>query len=248
MRLIRCFTAWCVGSCLSLGALAQPIAVAAHFSQPTQRYPHNIMGALSAHIRLEVQVADCKTCPQHPRALGVTLPDALVFEDFAPRLVDLNGDGVQEILVVESDQHRGARLALWEIDQGQLVRGASTDFIGTRFRWLAPVGVADFEGKGTRWVAYVEKPHLDKVLRLVRRQGDRLVPVDAIHQVTNHVIGQASVQSRIEVCPEGPVMVMLSGDAKRVVAVRWGRPSHSVRDLGPSLDRQLPAQVLACQG
>ena len=41
-----------------------------------------------------------------------------------------------EVIVVESDMSRGARLAIY--DTVGLV--SSTDFIGTPNRWLAPVG------------------------------------------------------------------------------------------------------------
>jgi hypothetical protein len=235
-----------VGLSCSLGVWAQSQPLAAQYRQATERYPHNIMGALSAHTTLAVQWAACPSCPPEPESLSAVLPEALVFEDFAPRLVDINGDGTPEVLVVESHQKQGARLALWEIQQGRLVRGASTDFIGTRFRWLAPIGVADFLGQGIALAAYVEKPHLDKVLRLVRRDGDRLVPVASVPNVTNHLIGQESVQSRVESCPEGPRIVLLSANAQRVLVVGWGAQGRSVRDVGPARDRQLPADVSAC--
>lgn len=227
-------------------AIAQTEVVGARFVHPTDRYPHNIMGSLPAYGALEVELARCKECTPAKRRLTVRLPQALVFEDFAPRLVDFDGDGKQDILVVESDQQQGARLALWELRQGRLVRGASTSFIGTRFRWLAPVGVADFLNSGTPQIAYVEKPHLDKVLRLVRRQGDRLVPVDEVLGVTNHLIGQEDVQSRIESCPKGPVILALSSDAQRVLAVDWTQNAPSVRDIGAAQGQRLPKGLSAC--
>lgn len=231
-------------SCAAASAQTHPLA--AEYRQPTDRYPHNIMGSLSAHTTLELQLGACPTCTGQTQRLTATLPDDLVFEDFAPRLVDTNGDGISEVLVVESHQQQGARLALWEVQQGRLVRGASTAFIGTRFRWLAPIGVADFWGQGTPLMAYVEKPHLDKVMRLVRREGDRLVLVETVPNVTNHLIGQTSVQSRIESCPEGPRILLLSANAQRVLAVGWGAQGRSVRDVGPARERQLPADVSAC--
>ena len=71
-------------------------------------------------------------------------------------------------------------------DKPGLVRGAATDYIETRFRWLAPIGAAEFDGDWTVEFAYVEKPHLDKVLRVVRRDSRRLSLVASVQGVKNH--------------------------------------------------------------
>jgi hypothetical protein len=41
------------------------------------------------------------------------LPETEVFEDLAPRLADLDGDGKAEIIVVQSHRDLGARLAVY---------------------------------------------------------------------------------------------------------------------------------------
>lgn len=238
--------------CLTLGGAAhaadEAIVLEARFAEPTQRYPHNIMGALSAHTDLVVSWANCKTCPSQAQHLRARLPEALVFEDFAPRLVDMDGDGRSEILVVESDQEQGARLALWALKDGGLVRAAQSDFIGQRFRWLAPIGVADFHGNGIPLVAYVEKPHLDKVLRLVRLQGDRLVQVAHLAGVTNHQIGQETVHSRIVDCSGRPSILALSANGQRVLLIGWTAKGRQVRDMGAAEEKRLPPQLACAPG
>lgn len=206
------------------GAKTQPMPIHAEFATPTDRYPHNIMGNLPAHTDLVVTLQACAGCPNRPATLTARLPDPLVFEDLAPRLADLNRDGVPEIIVVESHQQRGSRLAVWEValHQGrpELRRGATTDFIGTRFRWLAPIGAADLDGDGRVDIAYVEKPHLDKVLRIVRREGARLRPVASMRGVTNHAIGQETIQGRIALCDGRPTIIALNATGDRVLAIR----------------------------
>ncbi|MDM7932201.1 VCBS repeat-containing protein [Tabrizicola sp.] len=215
-------------------SLPQPTG--AEFANITDRYPHNIMGGLHAHTDLIVDLQACLGCDALPDRLAIRLPDNLVFEDFAPRLVDMDNDGRNEIVVVESDQQKGARLALWEVimDQGKakLVRGAATEFIGTRFRWLAPIGAADFDGDGAIEFAYVEKPHLDRILRLVRRDGSRLRQVAKVNGVTNHAIGQEDVQSRIEICKDGPQIIALEPGGRRMLAIRFDLRSAEVTDIG----------------
>jgi hypothetical protein len=198
-------------------ATSVPQPARAEFANPTDRYPHNIMGSLLAHTDLIVGLEPCRQCGKEPDALAVWLPAQLVFEDFAPRLLDLNGDGRTEIIVVESHQSKGARLAVWDVilDDGKpkLVRGATTDFIGTRFRWLAPIGAADFDADGGIELAYVEKPHREKTLRIVRRDGRRLTEIASFRGVTNHAIGQEEVQSRIELCAGVPTIFALDAAA-----------------------------------
>ncbi|MFU8825303.1 FG-GAP repeat domain-containing protein [Yoonia sp.] len=71
---------------------------------------------------------------------------------------DVDGDGILEIVVVESKQQHGARLTTWSTRRkpdGQHIieLRAASDFIGTRFRWLALAGVADFTGDGLPEIA-----------------------------------------------------------------------------------------------
>ena len=215
-----------------------PTPVTAEFATPTDRYPHNIMGRRKAHTDLIVDLAPCRDCGAQGETLAIRLPVSLVFEDFAPRLVDLNRDGRNEILVVESDQGKGARLALWEVTGDarapRLVRGATTEFIGTRFRWLAPIGAADFDGDGAIELAYVETPHRDRILRIVRREGATLRQIMAVAGVTNHAIGQEMVQSRVENCADGPTIFALNASGDRVLSVQIRDGAGVVMDRGPA--------------
>lgn len=229
VSMMRYLWACCIGAlCIPGLAAAQdethPFAVQATYATPTDRYPHNIMGRLSAHTDLVVAVKPCPNCAETANQIAVRLPDQLVFEDFAPRLIDLNRDGRPEIVVVESHQTKGARLAVWEVGQSdgspRLMRAAATDFIGRRFRWLAPIGAADFDGDGSLELAYVETPHLGKTLHIVKRNGSQLDEIAALQGVTNHAIGQETVHSRIESCAGMPVIVALDTNGERIVSIR----------------------------
>lgn len=61
-------------------ATAQPVApLAARFSEPTDRYPHDVLGHLPGFGALEVKLTGGET-------LRLVLPESRVFEDVAPRL------------------------------------------------------------------------------------------------------------------------------------------------------------------
>jgi hypothetical protein len=90
----------------------------------------------------------------------------MVFEDAEPVLADLTGDGVPEVLVVESQADEGARLAVWGQAGARIERLAATPYIGTRHRWLAQRGTGDLDGDGVPEIAVIDRPHLARVLRL----------------------------------------------------------------------------------
>jgi len=103
----------------------------------------------------------------------VTLAETSIFEDIAPRLADMDGDGLDEAVVVESSFSGGASLVVYRLEDGRLER-ISTPPIGRRNRWLSPIGIADFDRDGRMDVAFVEKPHLSKELKIYSWAGNHL--------------------------------------------------------------------------
>jgi len=221
------------------GTAALPWPLAVNLSDPTDRYPHDVLGRIPAFGAMTVTAQLCFACAS-PRGMAkLTLPEQLVFEDVAPRLWDVTGDGRAEIVVVQAHATQGARLTVWALrDPGNegapLFRMiAATDFIGTRFRWLAPVGIGDFTGDGRAEIAYVETPHLGKTLRLVGLDGDRLTARGALSGVTNHRIGEETIAGGVRVCSGRAEAVLASADWRRIVTVGWQNGALVSRDLGP---------------
>lgn len=151
-------------------------------SEPTTRYDHGILGDAIEAGGLAARMADGS---RRSLSLG---PEA-VFEDRAPRLADLDGDGVDEILVVKTYLQRGAALAVVSATKTGLEIVAEADPIGLTHRWLNPIGVADFDGDGRNEAAVVLTPHIGGTLQLYERRGARLVPDHAEPGFSNHGIG-----------------------------------------------------------
>lgn len=207
---------------LALWGFAAPAETirAADYAAPTDRYPHGALGDDHEWGALVLTVDG--------EQRRFTLPEELVFEDTAPRLADLDGDGAPEVIVVESHSAQGARLAVW----GPKGRIAATPYLGTRFRWLAPLGTADLDGDGRVEIAYIETPHLGRTLRLVRLERDRLVPLAAQPGLTNHRFGDPQIQGGIAPCPAGPVIVTADAGWHRILHTRWQDGRLATEDVG----------------
>ncbi|GKY87260.1 VCBS repeat-containing protein [Sinisalibacter aestuarii] len=193
----------------------------AAFAEPTARYDHGILGDAVEWGALAF------TLDTGERRV-IRLPETRVFEDISPRLI--RGDRGQTLaMVVESDLSRGARLALY----GPQGLYAATPFIGQPHRWLAPVAAGDLDGDGAVELAYVDRPHLAKTLRVWRLADGRLTEVAALEGVSNHKIGWDFIAGGQRDCGQGPEMVLASGDWREVVAVRLTEGRLERKTLGP---------------
>jgi hypothetical protein len=225
-----------------LAGLGLPTAQAeglaeARYLDPTTRYDHAVLGDAVEWGALAL------TGAESGQVVTLTLPPSRVFEDVAPRLVDVDLDGAFEALVVESDQSLGARLAIYSAD-GSLM--AATPFIGQRYRWLAPVGAADLDGDGRVEVAYVDRPHLARTLRVWRYDDGALVEVANLPGVTNHRIGEADIAGGLRECLGTTEMIVASADWARVLGVSFDGATLTARDLGPHVDRSSLANAMTC--
>lgn len=224
------------GALLGLMPLAATAEiVSASYAEPTQRYQHGVFGETEEWGALAFGLSDGQT-------MILRLPETRVFEDIAPRLADVDGDGAPEMIVVETDLSLGARLAIY--DEAGFV--AATSFIGQTHRWLAPIGVADLDGDGLVELAYIDRPHLARLLRVWRFQDGTLVEVAQAEGLTNHRLGDPAISGGLRDCGAGPEMITADARWSRLVASRLvgGRiESRFVAegvDFAAALDCRLP--------
>ncbi len=155
---------------------------AAWFVFPTGRYAHGVLGDRIEAGGLRVRAATGRT-------LTLTLPDAEVFEDITPRIVDLDRDGRDEIVALLASTRLGGSVAVFGLREGAIVKLAQTPFIGRSNRWLNIAALTDLTGDGRGDIAVVRTPHIGGQLQLYAFSGDGLTLVAAADGFSNHVIG-----------------------------------------------------------
>jgi hypothetical protein len=212
---------------------------------PTSRYSHDALGSSvhAASLHAVVVQADGSR-----HTLSLELPPNRVFEDRLPRLADLDGDGRDEIILVESDVKLGSSLVVYGLRPGTtgrepvLAQLAQGPFPGAAQNWLNPAAIADFDGDGRPDIAVVLTPHIGGVLTLYRFAPPVLAPAAQRPGFSNHRFGTAEQQlSAVVAAPGQRAALIVPGTGMRslhVVRLNGGGAWKSL--LAPVF---LPAQV-----
>ena len=202
----------------------------AWLASPTRRYPHAALGS-GVHAGSVQAVVRLGQGPWH--TVTYTLPLHRVFEDRVPRLHDLDGDGRDELLLIEADALKGAALVVLGVRPSangtpELAEVARGPHAGSSFRWLNPVGVADFDGDGRLDVASVTTPHIGGVLTLHHFRPPHLVPYADHMDVSNHRMGALEQRLAVVVSMPGqrPAIVVPDMTQRALVALRWQAPGQ----------------------
>lgn len=232
-----------VAGAVHADATPPDIIVAAAYTDPVSRYRHDVLGPNAEWGALRLTVDKCLDCEgRQVKAILIRLPDTRVFEDIAPRLVDLDGDSLPEVIVIESDLSQGARLAIY--DETGLI--TATPFIGRAHRWLAPLGAADLDGDEFTELAYIDRPHLARTLRIWRYTNRTLTEIAALPGLTNHRIGETFISGGIRHCGEIPEIITADADWRRIMATKLQDGRATARDIGPYSGPDAMTAALDC--
>jgi hypothetical protein len=215
-------------------AQAQTIT-SARYGGPTRAYDHGILGDAIEYTKLILRADG--------QRIVIEAGEGFVFEDIAPRLADLEGDGRPEVIVVRTDMQRGASLAIYGA-QGLITQ---TPPIGQSHRWLAPVGVGDFDGNGRTEIAYVETPHLGKVLKIYSYLNRTLVLTAQLQGFSNHRIGDNYISGGVRNCGQGDEIITADASWQRVMATTVRQGMLSSRPIGVTRQRGAFSRAMACR-
>lgn len=217
----------------------------AYYSNATDIYRHGVLGDVWEAGALRVLIAGEPTIG--PCEDVAWLEGEAVFEDTNPRIADVTGDGLNDVVVVESALDRGAQLAVYGVGDGGFGKLAATPHIGRPNRWLAPAGIADFDGDGVLDVAYVETPHIGGTLRIWSFAGGAPRQLAAARGFSNHRIGEDFITGGVRDCGEGPELVLPDDgwQSTRLVWLREGVIEAAV--LADDAAPETIAAALACE-
>lgn len=223
--------------------------VSAEFSAPTTRYAHGILGDEIEYGAMVLQYRNNRSqftkqdAVLRRGSVTIRLPLDHVFEDIAPRLIDIDNDGDFEVMVVETDVAKGAQLAIYD-ETGKI---AETPHIGRTHRWLAPIGAADLDGDGLVEIAYIDRPHLARLLKIWRFENGKLTLVTERGGLTNHQIGQDYISGGIRDCGKGPQMITTNADWSKIIASKLVEGKiHSV-EIGPHKGPKSFKRAMGCR-
>ena len=155
----------------------------AWFDRPTSRYRHGVLGDA-------IEGGSLKVVTSRGQRREFVLPDNQVFEDITPRIRDLDGDGLNEVIAIRASQSGGAALAIYGMRDGELEELAASSENGRPNRWLNVAGVTGGGDGASATVYAVRTPHIGGRLFSIVWDGERLVEEnDIAPDLSNHVIG-----------------------------------------------------------
>ena len=202
---------------------APPVIERAWFGPADRAHGHDALGIGNYPGTVHAIVRDSG----RQQAVHLELSGDAAFEDGLIRLVDLDDDGSPEILVVAASRLAGASIAVLGVELRDrapvLLERARSPSVGPG-RWLNPVGIVDFLGRGQQDVVAVVTPHIGGVLTLYRYQRPNLVPVAFERDVSNHAYGEM----------EQRLAAVTTRDGRRCVAIP-DQTRHRLRFLTPTL-------------
>ena len=216
--------------------MAHSEIISAKYDQPTTRYAHGVFGDTVEYGALLMRLKNGKV-------LRVNLPEARVFEDISPRVIDLDDDGAPEVVVIETHVNQGAQLAIY----GEAGKITATPHIGRTHRWLAPIGAADLDGDGYVELAYIDRPHLAKLLKIWRYKNGKLKLVAEAGNLTNHQFGDDYISGGIRDCGNGPEMVTVNANWSDIMVSGFDGTKITAQSVGLYTGQKSIKRAMSCR-
>ena len=185
-------------------------------TKPSNRYPHGIAGD-----RLEAtEITLLATKPTLRVITEIAIPGQTVVEGISPIWADLDGDGLREIIVTQSDAEQGAQVVVYSESGGRIASGPA---VGQGNRWRHQLAVAPFGVNGETEAVEVLTPHIGGIAGFYQLNGDSLVLVAQQDGVTSHPLGTRNLDMGLAGDLDGdgqPELVVFNQQFTEITALR----------------------------
>ncbi|MEO0343123.1 MAG: VCBS repeat-containing protein [Pseudomonadota bacterium] len=217
------------------GSVTRSSNAIAAYDKGSNRYPHGVLGDdVEPTVLLFRDNRVLRDIVSLDGGVRLELTDELVFEDLSPQLFDVTGDGYAEIITTRSHQDFGAQIAIYAYRDGALRVIAETPYIGTRFRWLARIATADLNNDGYIEIAYIDRPHLAKTLRIWRFKDGSFTQVASMPGLSNHKIGENFITSALRDCgKDDQALLVPNANRTELMEIRLAKDALTAQTLGP---------------
>lgn len=149
----------------------------------TDRYGHGALGDQIEAGRLAIIDTDAERV-----TTTIDLDAPMVFEGLSPLVADLDGDGERELVTTVADSAGGARIRIYDTGGDKLATGP---VYGSG--WRHQLCVASFGPNGSRELAVVRKPHVDRTVEFYRLLDGELSVVATREGYSGHTYGSRTL-------------------------------------------------------
>jgi len=206
----------------------------------TGRYRHGVLGD-------DIEPSILRVTSRAGCTYSVELGRPHVFEDIQTRLANIDQLPGDEVITIRSHQSYGAQIAVYHLRDSGLELLTETPYIGTANRWLAPIGIADFNNDGDIDIAFVDRPHLAKTLRVWTYRDGKLQEIANRGGYSNHRIGEDFISGGIKTCAGITLMVTADAGWRRILASTLDNDGQIASvDIGPFEDAESFKKALQC--
>jgi hypothetical protein len=203
--------------------------VLATYINPVTRYKHGILGDAVEAGSLAVYF--------DKQYLILVLKEEYVFEDIAPRLVDIDRDGLPEIICIRSQSNRGAGIVIYKITNKELTEYAWVNEIGTPNRWLNIASIGDLNANGNMEIIWVQTPHIGGILKVAEINKGALEVLDQSTLYSNHAIGEKNLCLSVLTKKSNQLMIHLpSHDRKEIVSLIYNGKLKEIGRVTKEID------------
>ena len=150
----------------------------------------------------------------------IAIPGQTVVEGISPIWADLDGDGLREIIVTQSDAEQGAQVVVYSESGGRIASGPA---VGQGNRWRHQLAVAPFGVNGETEAVEVLTPHIGGIAGFYQLNGDSLVLVAQQDGVTSHPLGTRNLDMGLAGDLDGdgqPELVVFNQQFTEITALR----------------------------